>query len=381
MTTTKTLICLGILPLCLEAHGQSSVTLYGMADAGLTYTNNQGGASRVQTWSGSRGSSRFGFRGTENLGGGLKAIFGLENGFDIQSGKSLQNGRLFGRQSWVGLTGDFGTVTLGRQSDIVFDVLGAYETGILMAGSLGARAGDVDNIFGDYFFNNAIKYVSPTWQGVTLEGIYSFGGIAGSMARNQVWGIAASYDRGSFGATVVYRRANEPAVSQFDASSSAVAGQTFANPSSNPMFSGYLSARSLEVYGAGLRYKFGSSVVAANYTTTRFNHVLKTSSTPIGGISPSINSAELNYTYRFTPELLIGAGFSYTHAEDAKYTQSTIGSTYSLSKRTFLYAMTSWVHAIGTNSLNRPAVAGIDLLTASSNANQLAVRIGIHHNF
>ena len=377
----NTLIFLGILLICESVHAQSSVTLYGMADSGLTYTNNQGGAPRVQTWSGSRGSSRFGLRGSENLGGGLKAIFGLENGFDIQSGKSLQNGREFGRQSWVGLAGNFGTVTFGRQSDLVFDALGSYGTGIMMAGSLGVRAGDVDNIFGDYFFNNAVKYVSPTWRGTRVEGLYSFGGVAGSLARDQVWGFAVSYDSGPLGATVLYRRANDPAVTQFDASAAAVAGQTFTNPSSNPMFSGYTSAQSLEVYGAGLRYRFGLSVIAANYTSTQFNHVVKTSTTPVGGISPSINSAELNYTYRFTPALLLGAGFAYTHAEAARYMQSTIGSTYSLSRRTFLYVMTSWVHAVGTNSLNRPAVADVDLLTASSNANQLALRIGLHHNF
>ncbi|EGD02685.1 outer membrane protein, (porin), partial [Burkholderia sp. TJI49] len=88
------------------AHAQSSVTLYGLIDAGITYTNNQGGHSAWQETSGSINGSRWGLRGTEDLGGGLKAIFTLENGFGINNGTLKQNGREFGRQAFVGLAHD-----------------------------------------------------------------------------------------------------------------------------------------------------------------------------------------------------------------------------------------------------------------------------------
>lgn len=82
------------------AHAQSSVTLYGIIDAGLMYTNNVSksgsGGSLFQATSGNINGSRFGFRGAEDLGAGLKAIFVLENGFNIQSGKLGQDGREFG---------------------------------------------------------------------------------------------------------------------------------------------------------------------------------------------------------------------------------------------------------------------------------------------
>jgi predicted porin len=364
-----------------QALAQSSVTLYGMADDGLTYTNNQKGASLVQTWTGSRGSSRFGFKGVEDLGGGIKAVFQLENGFNVNTGQSLQGGREFGRLAFVGLSSPYGSVLLGRQTDIAFDALASYATGILMAGSLGTSAGDVNNAFGDYILSNQIKYVSPKMRGVSFSAVYAPGGVAGSLSQNQIFGASVSYDLSNLHLTAVYRHLDNPAVTQFDATATPQANGTFVNPVTNPIFAGYASARKLNLYGAGAKYQFGKSVVAVNYTTTRFDNVTKTSSTPVGGISPSISTGEINYTYRATPALLLGAAASYTLASQAKYGQWTLGSTYALSPRTFLYLISSWQHAIGTNSLGQRAVANIDLLSASTNANQVAVRFGIHHNF
>src|ERR1700754_2644035 len=99
------------------AHAQSSVTLYGLLDAGIQYTNNvvTGGSLFRQT-SGNINGSRFGLRGSEDLGSGLKAIFVLEGGISLNNGKSAQDGRLFGRQAYVGLNSDtYGIVSLGRQ--------------------------------------------------------------------------------------------------------------------------------------------------------------------------------------------------------------------------------------------------------------------------
>lgn len=80
-------------------HAQSSVSLYGVVDEGLTYTNNVGGNHRVGLDSGILQANRFGFVGSEDLGGGLQAIFQLENGFNGSNGALGQGGRLFGRQA------------------------------------------------------------------------------------------------------------------------------------------------------------------------------------------------------------------------------------------------------------------------------------------
>ena len=84
-------------------HAQSSVTLYGLIDTGIVYTNNQGGSSVVQEQSSMLSNEVWGLRGSEDLGGGLRTIFRLENGFNIQNGKTTYAGTMFGRQAFVGL--------------------------------------------------------------------------------------------------------------------------------------------------------------------------------------------------------------------------------------------------------------------------------------
>ena len=85
--------CSGVFAAQL-AHAQSSVTLYGLLDAGLQYTNNANGGSLFRQSTGNINGDRFGMRGNEDLGGGLGAIFVLEGGFNINNGKSAQDGRL-----------------------------------------------------------------------------------------------------------------------------------------------------------------------------------------------------------------------------------------------------------------------------------------------
>src|SRR5579864_1666890 len=89
----KTIFVAGILgAFAASAEAQSSVTLYGTLDAGLVYTNNQAGHSNWQQGSGSVSNTYFGLRGSEDLGGGLHAIFTLENGFNLNNGQDSENG-------------------------------------------------------------------------------------------------------------------------------------------------------------------------------------------------------------------------------------------------------------------------------------------------
>ncbi|CAE6705513.1 Outer membrane porin protein [Paraburkholderia nemoris] len=80
------------------AHAQNSVTLYGIIDTGLTYVSNDGGSKSISMSSGNESGSRWGLKGSEDLGGGLKTIFQVENGFNSTNGKLGQGSRLFGRQ-------------------------------------------------------------------------------------------------------------------------------------------------------------------------------------------------------------------------------------------------------------------------------------------
>jgi predicted porin len=178
------------------AHAQSTVTLYGIVDEGLNYTSNSKGHPLWNLSSGVMQGSRWGLRGTEDLGGGMKAIFVLESGFDMNNGTMGQGGLLFGRQAYVGLGSRFGTVTLGRQYDSVVDYVGPLEAAGQWGGYIAAHPGDLDNLNNTYRTNNTVKFKSANYAGFKFGGTYSPGGVAGNMSANQIWSLGAGYNNG-----------------------------------------------------------------------------------------------------------------------------------------------------------------------------------------
>src|SRR5258707_10215292 len=158
------------------ALAQSSVSLYGIVEDGFIYTNNQKGGSVVQATTGQTNTSRWGMTGAEDLGGSYKAVFTLENGFDTSTGKLGQNGRLFGRSSFVGIAAPIGTITAGRQYEPLSQYVGALSSAIRWAGWTGAHPGDVDNLQSTIRFDNSVQYASPTLYGLSFKAMYAPGG-------------------------------------------------------------------------------------------------------------------------------------------------------------------------------------------------------------
>jgi predicted porin len=362
------------------AYARSQVTLYGVADDGFSFTNNQGGGHAYQMVNGALGSSKFGFLVKEDIGNGYKVISVLENGFDINSGKLNNGGRLFGRQAYVGVDGPYGQVRLGRQYDLVLDSLIPLASGAKFGGILAPRAGDVDNAWGDYSFSNSIKYLSPSLGGVRLGALVSLGGVSGDFGNGLKYSFNAGYTGGPVTINAVFSRVNNPATSIYDATASPTENGTFANPITNPIYSGYVSARRYQTIGAGGNLVLGDATVGVVYTNVQFIDVVRTSSTPFSGTA-HFNTTEVNATYRITPALLVGSSYSFTFAGNADYGQLNAGAQYSLSKRTNLYLVSAWQHAIGTNSLGKRAVAALTFVSPSSNQNQVAVRLGIRQTF
>lgn len=135
-----------------------SVTLYGVVDTGIEFVNHIGAdkntVTRMNNLSGTV-PSRWGLRGTEDLGGGgLKAAFALESGFSPDSGVSNQGGRLFGRQAWVGLDGRWGQVSLGRQYTMLF--WSTLEADMLGPNTFGSSS--LDSYLPNARADNAIAY-------------------------------------------------------------------------------------------------------------------------------------------------------------------------------------------------------------------------------
>src|SRR5258708_27283653 len=156
----KLIILLVILIVITErAQAQSSVTLYGIIDEGLNYTSNAGGGRQISTSCSVLSGCRWGFRGSEDLGGGLRVIFTLENGFDLGTGRFSQGGDEWGRQAFFGLSSThWGTLTLGRQYDSEVDYVEPMMAAVQWAGYPAAHAGDVDNMDGTNRVDNSIKY-------------------------------------------------------------------------------------------------------------------------------------------------------------------------------------------------------------------------------
>ncbi|MFM0626939.1 porin [Paraburkholderia xenovorans] len=376
----KTSIALLTLPfLAGAAHAQSSVTLYGFLDAGLVYVNNQSGHANVQMINGQTNGSRWGLRGSENLGGGLKAIFTLENGFDTSNGKLLQGGREFGRQAFVGLTSDtWGTVTLGRQYDPMTELIGEIAATSMWAW-LGTHPGDFDNLNSTFRVNNAVKYQSPRFHGLQASGMFAPGGVAGNFGSGRVYALGLKYVKGPLSAALAYDNINNPSVSVLDSVLSP--GQPgYVSPSKTPVFSGFASANVWQIFGAAASYKIGQGSIGLVYTNARFQDIRHTASTPNTG-NASFNSYEINGRYNITPALLIGASFDYTKGSRAKYEQIDFGPNYSLSKRTDINLVGVWQHASGVDSTGHAAVAAISTLGQSSTPTQVAVKFSLRHRF
>lgn len=153
------------------AFAQSNVTLYGVVDVGVEYLTHAGGNHDVvRLSSGNYSGSRWGLRGTEDLGGGLKGIFTLESGFKVDTGGLADSSRLFNRAAFIGLEKNgFGRVTVGHQQTLLYDFSLIYDP---MAIATNYSLLSQDPAFANRV-DNAIKYVG-TFGGLTAAALYSF---------------------------------------------------------------------------------------------------------------------------------------------------------------------------------------------------------------
>jgi len=386
-------LSLALLSAAGVAHAQSSVTLYGVIDESLTFVHNANPAGNNQ-WSlgnssaGDLAGSRWGVKGQEALGNGLSAIFQLENGFDPSNGTNQQGGREFGRQAFVGLSSDkYGTLTLGRQYDPVVDLVQGI-TADNYFGSTFATAGDVDNYDNSSRTSNAVKYLSANYAGFQFEGMYAFGGVAGSTGSGQTWSVAAAYNNGPLGVAAGYFVAdNNNGVRPVTAasngwSSGATSGGTFDGSLINL---GYGTAKSINVARFAAQYVVGPFTLGAGYSNAQY----KSDAFSAFNSTEKFNTGQGFVAYQATPALLVGAGYSYTKSSgdtSATYHQVSLGADYNLSKRTDVYLVGAWQHASGqtrtadgTGVTNAQASVG-SYGYAGTNSQEL-VALGLRHKF
>jgi predicted porin len=371
---------LSTLVLCNVAHAQNSVTLYGLIDEGLDITSNADGHRGYQMVSGDTVGSRFGLKGNEDLGGGLKAVFQLENGFNTNTGALGQGGLLFGRQAFVGLSSaQLGTITMGRQYDPTVDLWSGYTAAGNWEGDLGSHPYDNDNADWDFRIQNSVKYVSPTISGFTGEAMYGFSNDTG-FSNNRMYSGAVQYQMGPFAAVAAYMLINNPG----GTSGGAV-------PSATTVF----TASKQQNIDGGVSYRFGSK----GQVSVAYSHVdvynptgnAYFSTQPIAGSQDSwkFDNIEINGQYFFEHNFWLGAAYTFTHAHistvtgssDPNYNQISLMLDYDLSPRTSVYVQGAYQHVDGNTGQDFDYANIVGSPGQSSTGNQMVYRVAMTHRF
>ncbi|NML34289.1 porin [Paraburkholderia sp. G-4-1-8] len=338
-----------------HANAQSSVTLYGIVDASLLYTNKTLNTTTGQsashqyafTDSGLTGS-RFGMRGAEDLGGGMRAIFQLESGFSVANGGlNNSNGNLFGRQAWVGIDSRYGTVKAGLQFSPFF--LSVYDSDPREMAYFGSGLVTyLNNVYVTGLFNpNGISYTSPEIAGLQASGMFAFGGTAGDFQAGRQYSASLRYHFG--GLTL------DGALYSGNAGGSAA---SIAIPSV------------VEFVGRtlGARYTFDRLTLKASYTQYKV----------AGSFNNRVYSG--GASFGITPALNIDAGVWVTRDANDGANNSILASTgleYSLSKATITYAQVGFVTNHGGMHTGLSVNNALDLPTGTT----AGASIGIRHTF
>jgi len=319
---------------CASAQAQTNVTVYGRIDAGINYQSNQAGANgtRGSKWGidgNEWGTSMFGFKGNEDLGGGLKAIFTIESGFDASNGAvngaASNPGSLWSRRSYVGLSGSAGTLKMGKDLAIQSDPIWALDP-------TGQQALSTATLVKQRNWpqtNNMVSYESPSFGGFTATVMHGFGEAAGSFTKGT--GPANGNNGSRDGISLAYVQSNYELRAIYDVQRNT--NGTFDdlyNNSKELTLGGTLTIDKLKLF-AGYENLRAPAALAGN--PDRSNHYW------------------LGANYQITPALtLIGAAYHVNvNAGVGSANLFVLGGNYSLSKRTLLYATVGTVRN-GANS-------------------------------
>ncbi|WP_019449539.1 porin [Cupriavidus sp. BIS7] len=381
------------------ANAQSSVTLYGVVDLPIEYNNHlapglnpanvnasgipqslPGGGSRVglQTGGGLSGS-RWGLRGTEDLGGGLKALFVLESGFGLDDGKSQQGGRLFGRQAFVGMQSDtLGRVTFGRQYTTMFDMFANFSP----TGYATLYEPVVAQLGTNFRSDNTVKYTAVIGP-VTAEAHWSFGTGVSAIGLTPLAGAGAGEVPGNFnnnaggGAGLLYLAGPLGLTAAYDEWRPTV---TIGSP-----------GRSRKAGLAG-SYTYGPAKIMAGY---RYGRVTGSDGTELQrdnyywiGMNYQVTAPlglTLEYAYDDITQLRapnpVAGGPALASNNPANPWQISLVADYNLSKRTDVYLTMAYVKNSGLNfDTSAVSFANGYFLSQGSNS-QVGVAVGMRHKF
>jgi predicted porin len=344
-------------------QAQSSVAVYGIFDAGVEHLTNANAAgqslTRMPSLAGGMFPSRPGFRGTEDLGGGLNAIFTLENGFQPDTGALNQGGRFFGRQAWVGLSGTWGALTAGRTYNMIY--LSTFDTDIFGPSTYGLGA--LDPFIPNGRHDNSVSY-KGTFSGFTVGATYSLGrdvsaagGPSGTNCPGELatdkqacreWSAMLRYDAASWGALAAYDRLN--------GGPGAAAGLASSDLTDSRLnIAGYIKLD---------QWKIGAGVLRRNNEGS--------------ATQPRSNLSYIGAAYKLTPVLTVDgqlARLDYRDSpNDAK--QFLLRAMYDLSKRTTVYVAAGHISNGGSSAVSLSSGGAV-----GAGLSQNGLITGIKHTF
>ena len=353
----KSLIALAVLAASGAAMAQSSVTLFGIVDTGVGYIDNGGnevagstaGQNKYGMTTSGNATSRLGFRGVEDLGGGLKAGFWLEGQIDGDDGNAA--GFNFKRRSTLSLMGGFGEVRLGRDMTpgyskfISYDLFGQVGMGQFLGWSSNLYGADVGGVRAD----NMLSYYTPNFGGFTAGVNYGFGEDTASSKTNRYVGGYVAFDNGPISVALAMDKNN-------------------GNLPTTPAVNGDRTQVSL-----GGSYDFGMLKASALVQKVEFEPTVGTGKVKVDnwalGLSAPVGPGTVKAQYA-----------SYDLKDSSNEAQQlSVGYVYDLSKRTAVYGTVSFLKNKGASAVS---LGGNGLpLGGASGENQTGYQVGIRHAF
>lgn len=297
----KSLAALAVLGAMVgAAQAQSTVTVYGRIDASLMHNDPFGGVSQWTLDSGTLSGSRWGLMGSEELGGGLKLNFNLEQGFAIDTGATGVAGQQFSRQAWIGFSGDFGELRVGKPWTAYDDVSGAinamFDSGFSVENNFFASTGYNANPA------NTIRYSTPSFGGFAAAISYSLDEVRNTNL--SVSSISASYAGGPLTVGAGYQVEE-------------------------------LGGTDVRFTRLSASYDLGAAVVKGLYGNVRLPGSAKTNEYSLGVDVPLGSALTVSAAYGHSKDNVAGGS--------EKRRGFTVGALYMLSKRTDMYVgVTDW---------------------------------------
>ncbi len=334
----------------------TSVTIYGVADAYLQFADSANRLTRVT--SGGLAGSRIGFRGTEDLGGGLRALFTLESGINLDDGTNGQ-GAFWGRQAFVGIgSAGIGQVTLGRQYGGLYALTGDFSE--FANGNYGPSTAVIGG-FGGYEpvrgsatsatlnggparVNNSVKLESASFGGLKVGALWGMGEVTGGTTRNRVADVWARYTAGPFDAMLSMVDDKAEAASLQVRTISGAAAYSFGPARVTAGVVSVDDKRTTDAdgqgYWIGADYRSGAHLIKAQYVQNKAENVVEGKTQALGA-----------------------------------------GYQYDLSKRTAIYSSLTRFKNEGTGYANRWATSLPANLTSASDRDITELALGVRHSF